>query len=254
VLALIVGACTFPPLETPSPEPSPTPSPSPTPTPSPSSSPSATPLPTPDIGAIPGIAAGQIAATTIDGLRVRQRPGLTSPVLTGLLPLAAELGVVMGPVLIDGQGWYLVIDADAAEPQFEEGWIASGFEPEAFLVPVDRTLAPNPYLGSFAQTGAAEFGPIEIVDERHAIRWLALDPEAVRCQFEVFLEPSGGEDVRAIGATIGTEVVPGTLQPSFFSSTPSVRGQVFVRVAGDCAWTLVVVRIPEATPQPSATP
>ena len=203
---------------------------------------------------MPDFAAGEIVATTIDGLRVRQRPSLTSSVIAGLLPLAAELGVVMGPILVDGQGWYLVTDADGAEPQFEEGWIASGFEPDAFLAGSGRSVEGSPYLASFAQTGDAQFGPIEIVDERHAIRWLALDPEGVRCQLEVTLEPSGGGPVRAIRATIGNDVVPGTLQPSFFAAEPTIRGQIFLAVVSDCAWTLVVVHLPEATPEPSVTP
>jgi hypothetical protein len=203
---------------------------------------------------MPDFGAGEIAATTIDGLRVRQRPSLTSPVIAGLLPLAAELGVVMGPILVDGQGWYLVTDADDAEPRFEEGWIASGFEPEAFLVGTGRSIEASPYVASFAQTGDAQFGPIEIVDERHAVRWVALDPERIRCQFEVTLEPSSGEAVRAIRATIGNDVVPGTLQPSFFAAQPTIRGQIFLAVVSDCAWTLVVAHLPEATPQPSSTP
>ena len=34
----------------------------------------------------------------IDGLRVRQRPGASGNVVTGLLPLNAQLEVVMGPI------------------------------------------------------------------------------------------------------------------------------------------------------------
>src|SRR5690606_22099651 len=145
-----------------------------------------------------------------------------------------------------------VTDAAEADPAFAEGWIASGFEPDAFLRATDRSVDPNPYVASFAQVGEAQYGPIEIVDERHVIRWLALDPEEVRCTFEVRLEPAGGESVRAILATVGNDVVPGTLQPSFFAAQPALRGQLFLQVLGDCAWTLVVMHLPEETPQPSA--
>ncbi len=57
----------------------------------------ASPTPPP---AIPDFEAGEIVVTTIDGLRVRSLPGVDRPVVTGLLPLAFELTVVMGPIPI----------------------------------------------------------------------------------------------------------------------------------------------------------
>lgn len=205
---------------------------------------------------MPDFGAGEVVTTAIDGLRVRQRPGLRSVVVAGLLPAGAELQVVMGPVLVEEMGWYLVADADAGDPEFEEGWIASGFEPEAFLTSTGRIAADSPYVASFAQTGDAEYGPIEIPDEHHAVRWLALDPERVRCQFGVLMAAGSGEPIPAIRATIGNDVVPGTLQPSFFAGQPGLRGQVFLTVSSDCAWTLVVMRVPEPEPDvsPSASP
>jgi len=201
---------------------------------------------------MPDFGAGQIVATSIDGLRLRQRPGLASNVVAGLLPLGARLATVIGPILVEGQGWYQVIDADPAEPAFEQGWIASGFEPSAFLAATGDTLDPNPYVAGFAQTGDAQFGPIEIADEQHAIRWVAIDPERTRCQFEVQLEPPTGDPVRVIRATIGADFVPGVLLPNFLASQPTLRGQLFLNVVTDCAWALVVERLPEATPEPSA--
>jgi hypothetical protein len=221
--------------------------------PTPTPSPTPTPVPTPDAAALPDFAAGQVVRTTIDGLRLRQRPGLTSNVVAGLLPLGAELGVVLGPVLVENQGWFLVVDADDGDPAFEEGWIASGFEPEAFLTATGASLDPNPFLAAFAQTGDAQFGPVEIADEHHAIRWVAVDPERVRCQFDVLLEPPTGEAVRVIRATVGTDLVPGTLLPGFLATVPELRGQLFLNVVSDCTWALVVVRLPEPTPEPSPT-
>lgn len=205
---------------------------------------------------MPDFGAGEIVTTAIDGLRVRQRPGLRSVVVAGLLPLGAELEVVMGPVLVEEMGWYLVADADADEPEFEQGWIASGFEPEAFLTSGGRIAEGTPYLASFAQTGDAEYGPIEVPDEHHAVRWLAVDPERVRCQFSVLMAAGSGEPIPAIRATIGNDVVPGTLQPSFFTGQAELRGQVFLTVTTDCAWTLVVMRVPdpEASTSPSPSP
>lgn len=232
------------------PSPSPTPSPTPTAVPTPSPTPTPTPDPTPNASALPDFGAGELIVTTIDGLRVRQRPGMTSLIVTGLLPLNAELGVVMGPILVEEVGWYLVTDADPDEPQFEEGWIASGFEPDAYLASTGVASAETPYVASFAQDGNAQYGPIEIGEGDHTIRWVALDPERVRCQFAVLLAAGSGAPVQAIRATIGNGVDPGTLQPGSFAAL-GVRGQVFVTVESDCAWTLVIMRVPDPPPEPS---
>lgn len=250
-------ACTFPPLTTPTPRPTPSPTPAAThertTTPAPTPSPSVEA--TPDLGAIPAFGAGEIIATATDGLRVRQRPGQNSVVITGLLPLGAELQVIMGPIPSEDLGWYLVTDADPADPQFDEGWIAAGFEPDPFLRSTGRAGETGPFVAAFALTGDAEYGPIEIDDEHHAIRWMAVDPERRRCVFTVLLAPASGDQIRAIQATIGNDIVPGTLQPTFFAAQPEIRGQVFVTVQSDCAWTLVVTRVPppEDEPSPSAT-
>jgi hypothetical protein len=199
--------------------------------------------------------AGEIVATTLDGLRVRQRPGLNSVVVAGLLPIATELEVVMGPILAEANGWFLVRDADADEPEFGEGWIASGFLPDAYLTPTGRVAEDAPYVASFAQTGDAEYGPIEIGEGDHRIRWVAVDPERVRCQLAVSLAPAGGaEPIPAIRATIGNGIDPGTLQPGSFAAL-GVRGPTFVFVESDCSWTLAILRVPAAeSPAPSPAP
>jgi hypothetical protein len=249
LLATLLVGCTLPPLSTPTPRPSPTPSPtaSPTPTPEP---PTPTPEPTPDRGAIPDFAAGEIVASRIDGLRVRPRPGLDAGISTGLLPLDAELQVVMGPFPLDDFGWYLVADADPAEPRFEEGWVAAGYEPDPFLRAIGRSPEDQPFVGSMAGTGNAEEGPMTIGDGDHAIRWIAADPERRGCAFAVSLTPAGGEPVAVIRATVGGGVDRGTLQPQTFDAL-GVRGPVFAGVASDCDWALVISRVPEPSPGPS---
>jgi hypothetical protein len=234
----------LPPLPTPTPIPTATPTPSPSPSPSPTPTPSATPSPTPDFGAVPDFAAPELVVTAIDGLRVRQRPDLTANVVAGLLPLNARLGVIMGPIPADGLGWYLVTDADRAEPDFDEGWIAAGLEPDAWLASTGDVMRRARQLASFAHTGHAEHGPVEIGSGDHRIRWVAVDPEQIACTFAVSLAEGRGDPVRAIHATIGDDLVPGTLQPGSFDAL-DVRGQVFMRVRSDCAWTLVVERVPE---------
>jgi hypothetical protein len=242
VAALLLAACVLPPLPTPTPIPTPTPTPSPTPSPSPTTSPSPTASPTPDFGAVPEFTAGELVVTAIDGLRVRQRPGASANVITGLLPLGARLGVVMGPIPSDDLGWYLVTDADVADPQFDEGWIAAGFEPDAWLASTGETASGSRLLASFAHIGDAEHGPVEIRSGNHAIRWVAVDPEGVACSFAVSLAEGRDEPVPAIRATIGNDLVPGTLQAGSFDAL-DVRGQVFVSVASDCAWALVIQRV-----------
>jgi hypothetical protein len=251
LLSVILAACTIPPLLTPSPRPARTASPSPTASPEPTPSPTPSPSPTPEPLA-PDFEAGDVAATTIDGLRVRSLPGTDRPIVTGLLPLAFELEVVMGPLPLDGLAWYLVADADPREPNFEEGWVAAGFEPDPLLAPTGRRVPEAPYVASMSGTADAEQGPVEIGDGDHAIRWAALDePERRRCSFAVSMIPAGGSQaIPAIRATIGTGIDRGTLQPQSFSAL-RVRGPTFVDVASDCAWALTILRIP---PQPSPTP
>jgi hypothetical protein len=249
-LALALGACTFPPLATPTPTPTPFVPSSPTPTPIPTPSPTPTVDSTPE-AVIPTYDAGEIVETTIAGLRVRSLPGVDRPILTGLLPLAYELRVVMGPIPVDGLGWYLVNDADAREPNFEEGWVAAGYEPDPLLASTGRIVPDSPFVASMAQTGDAEEGPIQIGDGDYAIRWVALDPERRRCSFSVSLAAAGAAPVPAIRATVGSGVDRGTLQPQSFAAL-SVRGDAFVTVTSDCAWALVIVRIPP--PASSATP
>ena len=244
LVALLLAGCVLPPLPTTTPAVSPTPTPSPSPSASPTAVPSPSPSSTPDFAAVPEFRARDLVVTTIDGLRVRQHPGLIGNVVAGLLPLGAELQVVMGPIPTDELGWYLVTDADPADPEFGEGWIAAGFEPDAWLAPTGETAGETPYIASFAFTGDAENGPVEVGRGGHAIRWVAVDPERVSCQFSVSLAKGRGEGVPAIRATIGDDLVPGTLQPGGFDAL-GVRGPVFVVVVSDCAWALVIQRVPK---------
>jgi hypothetical protein len=247
VLAAATG-CTFPPLATPTERPAPTASPTHTASASPSASvASATPEPP---GSPPLFRAGDLVATAIDGLRVRQRPTVSAAVLTGLLPANATLEVVMGPLPVEDLAWYLVRDADPDEPGFEEGWVAAGVEPDPFLVATGERNADSTSVASFAQTGDAEYGPVTIGEGDHAIRWVALDPDRERCQFSVSLAAGSADPVPAMRATIGNDVVPGTLQPNAFDAL-GVRGQAFVTVSSDCAWTFVVERVPEPEASPT---
>ncbi len=253
LLTLAISACTLPQISSPTPRPTLSPTATPTPTPSDAPAPSLAASPTPP-PAIPDFEAGEIVVTTIDGLRVRSLPGVDRPVVTGLLPLAFELAVVMGPIPIDDLGWYLVADADAREPDFSEGWVAAGSTSDPLLTATGRIGEGSPYVASMAQTGDAEQGPIAIGEGDHAIRWVALDPERARCSFAVSFTPAGGGDsVPAIRATIGTGVDRGTLQPQSFAAL-NLNEPVFAVVTSDCAWALVITRIPPDASSPAGSP
>jgi hypothetical protein len=58
--------------------------------------------------------------------------------------------------------------------------------------------------------------------------------------------------VAVIRATIGGGIDRGTLQPQTFDSL-GVRGTVFATVASTCDWAMVIVRVPEPEPFPTAS-
>lgn len=252
IAALLTAACTLAPLESETPRPTATPLATPTATASATPAPSPSATAGPDLTAIPNFVASEVVVTTIDGLRVRQGPGTDRSVITGLLPFNFELEVVMGPIVVDDIGWYQVVDADDDEPDFEEGWIAAGYEPDALLRTTGRFVEGSRFLASLAHEGDAEFGPVEIPHERHVIRWAAVDPERTGCQFALMLAAGGGAPVPAVRSPVTDAVIVGTLQSSYFASQPDLRGQVFITAETDCAWTLVVAREqdPSETPAP----
>ncbi|MBA3688544.1 MAG: SH3 domain-containing protein [Chloroflexi bacterium] len=211
--------------------------------PSTSASPaSATPAPTPGADAIPTFTAGTTVKTNASGLRVRKGPGLTQGVLT-LLPTGSKLVVELGPVRNDSWGWYLVRDADAAEPTFEEGWVAAGFMPTPYLTPATFELPFNPIVAGFAHEGNGEFGPVPIQDANYAVRWVAVVlPGGGGCAFSADLVPGSGTAVPAIRATLGTAPAPGSLYGDFFTAHPELVGDIFLRVTSDCSWALSIVR------------
>lgn len=181
-------------------------------------------------------------ASTADGLRIRSRPGTDQLVLIAYLPVGSEMIVELGPVVVDGFGWYLLRDADEDEPEFEEGWVAAGFLPEPFLVPAQFDLPYNPILGGFAHDASGQYGPIHVDDANVAVRWVAAPAEGRSgCAFGVDLTPGAGAAVPAIRATIGGVVAPGDLYGSFFAEHPELVGDIFVTVTSDCSWALTFV-------------
>lgn len=200
------------------------------------------PTPTPGEDAIPIFLAGDQVASTADGLRIRSRPGTDQLVLLAFLPVGSQMIVELGPVIVDGHGWYLLKDADDDDPAFDEGWVAAGFEPEPFLVPALFDVPFNPILGGFAHDASGEYGPVRVQDANVAVRWVAARTAGREgCSFAVDLVPGSGTPVPAIRATIGGVVSPGDLYASFFAEHPELTGDIFVRVTSDCTWALSFV-------------
>lgn len=204
--------------------------------------PTTTPVPTPGPDDVPTFTAGTTVSTSASGLRVRSGPGLSQGVLT-LLPADANLVVELGPVRVDSWGWYLVRDADADEPTFEEGWVAAGFMPSPYLVPATFELPFNPIVAGFAHDGNGEFGPVHIEDANYVVLWVAsVLPGGNGCSFSADLVPGSGTAVPAIRSTVGTAPAIGTLYGTFFAEHPELVGDVFLRVTSDCSWALSIAR------------
>jgi hypothetical protein len=204
--------------------------------------PTPTVAPTPGPDAIPTFTAGTRVSTNASGLRVRSGPG-TKQGVVALLPTGSNLVVVLGPVRADSYGWYLVRDADARAPTFDEGWVAAGFMPNPYLVPATFDLPFNPIVAGFAHEGNGEFGPVPIADANYTVRWVAsVLPGGSSCSFSVDFVPGSGTAVPAIRATVGTAPAPGNLYTDFFASHPELSGDLFVRITSDCSWALTFVR------------
>ncbi|HEX2141191.1 MAG TPA: SH3 domain-containing protein, partial [Candidatus Limnocylindria bacterium] len=219
-----------------------------------SESPAATVAPeaTPGADAVPRLAVGSGATTNAPGLRVRSRPGTAQRVIT-TMGVDHDLLVGMGPVIVEGLGWYQVRDADADEPAFREGWVAAGFEPDPFLIGTAFAVEFNPYLAGYAHDADGEFGPVLLPGADVTLRWIASPPTDLGCSFAVDLRPGGGQPVPAIRSTVGAFPAPGEVFSDYFAGHPELIGpEVFVIVTSDCSWALTFVRPdPAASPTPS---
>lgn len=250
-IALVTAGCGFMPrLPTPTPEPTPTLTPTPTVAPSVASqSPSAEPEPTPGADAVPRFAVGTVVATNAPGLRIRSRPGTDQRVVT-TLGLGAELLIGLGPILVDELGWYLVRDADDGEPDFAEGWVAAGVEPDPFLVSAGFAPDDSPFIGGFADSAPGEYGPTALPDRRVALRWIATTGATDICNFALDLSTESGQPVRAVRTPVGSFPASGELPTSFFDSNDLAGERVFVQVESNCSWAVSFVRV-KRTPSPS---
>jgi hypothetical protein len=245
---MLAGCLLLEPVPTPQPIPTPRPSPVATAAP-PSPTPSPTPAPTPGLADVPVLIVGDTAATTLGGLNLRTRPGLDHPVIAVLGP---DVGVLvgLGPVLVDGQGWYLVRDPDrVVPPRFDEGWVAAGFEPDPFLVSAGFPPDEGPYVGGFADAAPGEFGPVALPRGPVALRWIAATGPTDICNFALDLSAESGEPVRAVRTPVGAFPASGELPPEYFRANDLEGERVFVHVESNCSWAISFVRrVPDAAP------
>jgi hypothetical protein len=185
---------------------------------------------------------GSLAITNAPGLRVRSRPGTEQRVVT-TLGVDADLLIGMGPIIIDDLGWYLVRDADDAEPRFDEGWVAAGFEPDPFLISGGPPPDNNPFLGGFADVASGEFGPVSLPGSRVAFRWIAATDDEQVCNFGVDFSGESGDPIRAVRTPVGSFPASGELPPDYFDAN-QLSGNVFVLVQSNCAWAVSFVKAP----------
>ena len=259
MVALLAGGCVLEQAElSPSIDASPSATaeatPPPTASPAPSTEPSAEA--TPGVEQVPQFAAGSQVATNAPGLRLRSQPGTDQRVIT-TLAVDTNLFVGLGPVFIDGAGWYLVRNGNPDDETFGQGWVAAGFQPDPFLIPTsfpqDSPFA-NPYIVGFAHTASGEYGPVLLPDGDISVRWIAASLSPDGCSVAVDLRAGSGEPVPAIRTTVGGYPAPGELFSQFFASHPELRGDLFVEVTSQCSWALTFVRnvaLPDdASPSP----
>ena len=126
------------------------------PTTTPTSTPIATTAPTetrassdrPVMSPTVALTAGTIAATVVDGVRMRSQPRISadSRKLEPLLAIGTKLYVLDGPVRASGYAWYEVAPLDAWD--LPSGWVASGdrdgepwIEPGGFDCPALRSTS-----------------------------------------------------------------------------------------------------------------
>ena len=251
-LPLLAGCLLMEPIPTPTPRPTDTPSPTVAVTPTVEPTPTATPGP--GLANVPRFTAGGQAATNAPGLRVRARPGVEQRVIT-TLGVDADLLIALGPVWVDDIGWYLVRDADADDPEFGEGWVAAGFEPDPFLISASFEIRRNPYVAGFAHDADGEFGPVFLPDAEISIRWIAAPVTAGGCSFFVDLRAGSAEPISGIRATVGGVPAPGELFSQFFAEHRElIDTDLFVTVTSDCSWALTFVRQRPERSDPTPAP
>ena len=190
------------------------------------------------------IKTGVNARVTGDGVAVRQLPGLDQPLVIGYdfvngggpevrLDAGHVVGVIWGPVLVDGHTWYAVKPTDTGTVIFTEGWIAADF----LIEDNDPELSyPTVLTGYGLGTGAAVSGDVADFSPLYVNVVAAPMPGEASCEAEVVLIGTDGEHV-TVGASEVTEPMQFFSSPlendALFQADP---GTVTLQVRSDCSW------------------
>jgi hypothetical protein len=206
--------------------------------------PTASPKPTEEPVTVIRIATGVNARVTGDGVAVRQLPGLDQPLVVGYdfvdgddpevrVDAGHIVGVIWGPVLVDGHTWYNVKPTDTGTVIFADGWIAADF----LVEDNDPELSPRTVLtGDGLGSGAAISGDVTDFSPLYVNVVAAPMPGDLSCEAEVILIGTDGEHV-TIGASEVTEPTPFFSSPlendALYQADP---GKVTLQVRSDCSW------------------
>jgi hypothetical protein len=190
------------------------------------------------------IKTGVHARVTADGVAVRQLPGLDQPLVIGYdfvnggdpevrLDDGDIVGVMWGPVLVDGHTWYNVKPHDTGTVTFAEGWIAADFLVEDNDPPLSY---PTVLTGDGLGSGKAVTGDVTDFSPLYVNVVAAPMPGDASCEAEVILIGTDGEAV-TIGASELTQAMQFFSSPlendALFQAAP---GKVTLQVKSDCSW------------------
>ena len=152
------------------------------------------------------------------------------------MPINAMGMVQLGPLAVDGYDWYLIQYAFLNASGVTDGgtgWVASGPTATPWLTPADDAGWYTGLIAGAAGTGPGVAGPVEIEDWNHGVRWAAVGDA---CPLDINLN-----DERIV-STIVDGFAEGEVGSDLFVEHSELVGTVTVEVAGECAWTLSVVR------------
>lgn len=237
------------PTPTPTPTPSPTPKPTVTPQPAPSDEPpTATPTPAPI--QVVKHQTPMVGRSTADGVNVRERPDLQAPVLRWSngdgapteirLAKGGSVGVIYGPLVADGESWYLVTSYTSGHNYFGYGWVAGRFlERESDL---DDPLMLASIRGVITGLGEGDALTAD-VDENTALGLefaAAPMPGATSCEIDVDIVGTDGVRADAATFTASDSIVATVHTWELDGLLVEIGGQVTVEVDTDCSFLLAL--------------
>jgi hypothetical protein len=236
------------PSETPKPSPS-----RPVVTPRPSAPPSVAPTPSPT--PVPQVRhrIGSVARSTADGVNVRLLPGLDQPLIDAenvvtrevvrgvTLDAGGTVVVEMGPIVVDGIGWYWVMDdTDDGLNWLSFGWVAGEY------LEFDRDLEtrPDPVV-VIDGVGSGSSGVGRVSGGYGLVYHVIAAPVngAAECSVAISLVDPAGAKIEGAGGTISEPTLFWQSQfenPALFAA---VAGEMQLTVETDCSYAGVLAEV-----------